>query len=91
MHIASAKIEKAGVTGTDALDLFCGAGGFGQGFKEAGFRVLGVDISEEAGRTFELNNCGRFKKADLSKAMIQGDFDVIVGAHLANRGQQLTQ
>jgi DNA (cytosine-5)-methyltransferase 1 len=62
------------------LDLFCGLGGFAQGFKEVGFKVTGVDISESAGKTFELNNNGQFAKADLSKVLIcDGDYDIIIG------------
>jgi DNA (cytosine-5)-methyltransferase 1 len=29
------------------VDLFCGAGGMGRGFKEAGFEVLGIDIEPQ--------------------------------------------
>jgi len=54
-------------------------GGFAQGFKSAGFRVTGVDISEHAGKTYELNNIGIFKYVDLSRCFIQGDYDVIIG------------
>jgi DNA (cytosine-5)-methyltransferase 1 len=40
-----------------AIDLFCGAGGFSEGFREAGFRVLaGNDIDEFAGETFALTH-----------------------------------
>ena len=63
----------------NVLDLFCGAGGFAQGFKDAGFDVTGVDISEYAGKTLELNRYGRFKKADLTEEIIKGEFDVVVG------------
>jgi len=35
------------------VDLFCGAGGLSEGFRQAGFHVLaGSDIDEAAGRTF---------------------------------------
>ncbi len=37
------------------LDLFCGAGGFGLGFKRAGFEVKGVDNWEPAVRVYRRN------------------------------------
>jgi len=52
------------------LDIFCGAGGLGLGFEKEGFRVTGVDISEPAGETFELNSKCEFIKADLSKELM---------------------
>jgi DNA (cytosine-5)-methyltransferase 1 len=67
------------VTITKVLDIFSGAGGIAQGFKAEGFSVLGADISEYAGRTFELNSFGTFRKTDLAQEIIEGDFDVIVG------------
>jgi len=36
-----------------AIDLFCGAGGLSEGFRQAGFHVLaGNDIDKFAGQTF---------------------------------------
>jgi DNA (cytosine-5)-methyltransferase 1 len=61
------------------LDLFCGAGGLSLGFKKAGFHVTGVDKSEVAGKTFKLNQIGDFQNVDLSKEMVQGDFDIVLG------------
>ena len=43
------------------------------------FDVTGVDISEVAGKTFELNNFGLFKSADVKNEVIKGQFDVIIG------------
>lgn len=38
------------------IDLFCGAGGFGLGFKQAGFRiVLGVDNNKAPARSYKYN------------------------------------
>jgi DNA (cytosine-5)-methyltransferase 1 len=39
------------------IDLFCGAGGFGQGFEHAGYRtVLAADNDEKSTRTYRLNH-----------------------------------
>lgn len=39
------------------LDLFAGAGGFSEGFRQAGFRTIAAtDIDPWAGATFELNH-----------------------------------
>ena len=43
------------------LDIFCGAGGFSEGFKQQGFKiVMGIDSWEPAIKTFNHNfglNC----------------------------------
>jgi len=61
------------------LDIFCGVGGLAQGFRKEGFEITGADISEGAGKTFELNKQGKFKKADLSKELIDGSYDILIG------------
>ena len=63
----------------EVLDLFCGMGGFAQGFEALGFEVTGADVSQHAGKTFELNKIGKFKFADLSHCLIRGNYDVIIG------------
>ena len=41
----------------NVLDLFCGAGGLSEGFKQAGFNVvLGIDNDESSLKTFKLNH-----------------------------------
>ena len=62
-----------------ALDLFCGAGGLSAGFRESGFSMTGVDISQVAGATYTMNGLGRFILMDLSKDSVEGDYDVIIG------------
>jgi len=73
------------------VDLFCGAGGLSEGFRQAGFRVLaGLDFDAAAGRTFESTHpeatffCGRIQDvsvSDILKAtgLRPGMLDVLVG------------
>lgn len=43
----------------NAIDLFCGCGGFSYGFERAGFKILlGIDNDQKALETFELNHEG---------------------------------
>ena len=38
------------------IDLFCGCGGFSEGFRQAGFEVIfGIDNNKNACKTFEHN------------------------------------
>lgn len=74
-----------------AIDLFCGAGGLSEGFRQAGFHVLaGQDNDEAAGATFAATHreatfvggpIQNVRPQDLLKAanVKAGEIDVIVG------------
>ena len=55
------------------LDLFCGAGGAGMGYHQAGFEVVGVDSSPQPSFPFEFHQSDVF---DLDENWVAG-FDVI--------------
>ncbi|MGC8563174.1 MAG: DNA cytosine methyltransferase, partial [Thermoplasmata archaeon] len=58
-------MEERGLT---VIDLFCGAGGFSEGFHQAGFDVvLGVDNWRPACETHRLNGLGVTLNKDLLK------------------------
>ncbi len=65
------------------VDLFCGAGGFSLGFKQAGFDViLGVDFWDVALKTHELNIGGNILNADVLTVGAQDLLacDVLIGS-----------
>lgn len=73
------------------VDLFCGAGGLSEGFRQAGFHVLaGLDFDERAGRTFAATHPearfigGRIQDVSVSQLLAAtglrpGELDVLVG------------
>lgn len=73
------------------VDLFCGAGGLSEGFRQAGFKVLaGVDYDETAGRTFAATHPeavflgGMIQDISVAKLLNEtglrpGELDVLVG------------
>src|SRR3989344_1744061 len=72
----------------NTLDLFCGAGGLSEGFKEAGFNVLlGVDTNKIALETFKLNHTkSKILCKDISKVsgkeirkIVNKKIDIIIG------------
>ena len=50
------------------LDLFCGDGGAGEGYRRAGFDVVGVDIEPHA------YPCGEFIRADALEVLADAEF-----------------
>lgn len=70
------------MTGLRVVDTFCGAGGFSEGFRQAGFDVvLGIDNWGPARRTHEANGLGESLNIDLLKLSGKGGWNT--AKHLA--------
>jgi len=73
----------------NVLDLFCGAGGLSEGFRQAGFRIiLGIDHNKNALNTFKKNHpeseiilgdLTRITKKNIKKAVHDKKIDIIIG------------
>ncbi|KRB31707.1 DNA cytosine methyltransferase [Mesorhizobium sp. Root172] len=79
------------MTSLTAIDLFCGAGGLSEGFRQAGYHILaGIDLDAPAGRTFLATHpeatffCRRIQDVGVSDilnatGLKPGELDVLVG------------
>lgn len=72
----------------NVLDVFCGAGGFSEGFRQAGFRIAaGTDVDPDACATYAYNFpdavtvCGDLTKEAIRARVVEaaGTVDVVVG------------
>ncbi len=73
----------------NVIDLFCGAGGLSEGFRQAGFNVvLGIDNDESALRTYKLNHpesetlskdISKISKKDIIKKIGNKKIDLVIG------------
>jgi len=72
----------------NVLDLFCGCGGFTQGFQEAGFNILaGIDMWKTAIKTYEKNHkhlalckdLTEYSPEQFSKENSINNIDIIIG------------
>ncbi len=62
------------------VDLFCGAGGFSRGFKDAGFRIVfGIDNDEACARSFKLNFPEALVLAEDIKGISGDDIEYLAG------------
>ena len=79
--------RKQSENGLVCLDLFSGAGGFSEGFRQAGFHTFAAtDIDASAASTYRLNHekhGTKFVLGDISDARVQEElFDAVGGVEL---------
>lgn len=68
-----------------AIDLFCGAGGFSNGFENAGIDIrLGIDVDDDALKTFRYNHKGDAINQDIREGVpdrvLKNDYDIVFGS-----------
>lgn len=68
-----------------AIDLFCGAGGFSNGFENAGINIkFGVDVDDDALKTFRQNHEAEGINHDIREGVpneiLEEDYDIVFGS-----------
>jgi site-specific DNA-cytosine methylase len=68
-----------------AIDLFCGAGGFSNGFEKAGVDLkYGIDVDNDALKTFRHNHDSDAIEKDIREGVpdevLQNDYDIVFGS-----------
>lgn len=68
-----------------AIDLFCGAGGFSNGFENAGINVkFGIDTDEDALETFKYNHNSNTINRDIREGIpnkiLEHNYDIVFGS-----------
>lgn len=70
------------------VDLFCGAGGFSEGFSKEGFRtVLAVDFDRDACETFRMNHMGTPNENVVCEDLARRQVKTFIKNHIRGREQ----